>query len=191
MNISNRDIEILELFCKRAREIANSSIFRDNKYKVSLTISGKRGEEVKFTETAPEKEALVALITILRQYYAPGESINFNKVYNLVWKYLDEKDPKVKKCAAWAIKGFKQIQKQSQLAIIVNGRKLTPIEIIDLWFNANIFHADLDKVKKFEQLSRSRAAPFIAFEFKSAIINLSNVIMYFSSFVEAEILSTR
>jgi hypothetical protein len=77
------------------------------------------------------------------------------------------------------------------LAIIVNGRKFRPVEIINLWFNANIFHANLEKVKKFEKLSISHAAPFIRFEFRRSIINLSNVIMYFSSFIEAEVLSTK
>ena len=58
-------------------------------------------------------------------------------------------------------------------------------------FNANIFHADLAKVKKFEELSRLPVDPFIEFEFKSVIMNLSYIVMYFGSFIEAEFLSMR
>lgn len=152
-------------------------------------MSGRRGEEIKFTETAPQKEALVALITVLRQIYGQGNSIYFNRVYNIVWKYLEEKDEKVKECAVSAKSVFKQILEKSQLSMKINNKTLKPIELINLWFNANIFHADIDKVKKLEHLLSLPIAPFIVFEFKNAILNLSNVIIYFGSFIEAELLN--
>lgn len=188
MNISDRDKEILVIFCTRAREIANTSIFRDNKYNISLTISGKEGEPIKFTESAPEKEALVNLITILRQFYAPRESINFNKVYDIVLTYIDHKNKNVKDCATSAKKAFQIYKTKCNFQIVVNNKKLKPIEIIDLWFNANIFHADPNKIKKFDELSRTPVAPFMSFEFKTAMMNLSNVIIYFGSFIEKEVL---
>lgn len=189
MEIDSEERQILELFCKRAKEIADSSIFREKKYNISLNVDYKMDEEVKFTETAPEKEALISLITILRQFYAQGNSIFFNRVYNIVWKYLDSKSQEVKECAISALESFKKIQRETLLCIKIGEHQLKPKEIIDLWFNANIFHADINKVIKFEKLSRSPVAPIVAFEFKSAIINLSTVVLYFSSFIKVELLN--
>jgi len=188
MNVTRKDKETLQLFCKRADDIENSSIFKENKYQVSTNISGKAGEPIKISETAPEKEALVALITILRQFYARNERINFDKVFALVSQIIIDKDKRIIECANSAQTAFHKIKNETTMGIMIDGKKLTAIGIIDLWFNGNIFHADLKKVKKFESLMNSPVAPFISFEFKSTMINLSNVLIYFGNFIEAEVL---
>ena len=191
MNVLDSDREILELFCERAQEIADSSIFRESKAKVSINISLKTGQRIKFTETGPEKEALVALITLLRQFYATKQSINFYRVYNIVWKYIHRKDQQVKDCAISARASFKDVRNHTPFPVILNGKCLIPTDIIDLWFNANIFHPNLSKVRQFKELSTLPFAPLVKFLFDNSILELSRVIIYFGSFIKAEVLSTK
>jgi len=176
--------DTLELFCRRARELADCSVFRDGKHHISLTISVKVGEETRFSETAPEKEALIALVTVLRQFYAPGESINFGRVCDIVWKSLPPEDAEARQFMAAARELFNKVKTQSGPNIMVHGERLPPIRIVDLWFNGSVFHAEPDKVKQLDELSRSPIAPIIAFIFRSTVVNLAAIVIQFSRFVE-------
>lgn len=214
IRISDSDREILLLFCKKAREISNSSIFREKKYKTSVTMKWRQGEGLLVNVSGPEKEALLALVTSLRQCYAQKERINFRRIKNIVWKYVRDGEPRVKECVISAEEEFNRILSDARLPmefqvggqavrqegdsksgvpLLLNGRTqvFAPKAIIDVWFNANIFHADIEKGKIFEEILRSPFAAFFDFVFKTAIMELSRVIIYFGRLIEIELFSQK
>ncbi|MBU1937893.1 hypothetical protein KKG05_10890 [bacterium] len=189
MNISDDDREILELFCRKAKEISNTSIFREKKYNTSIKLNWKEGKGLNFSLKIPDREPFVHLVTILRQFYAPSESVNFSKVYNIVWKYLDNKEARIREYAVSAKAIYKEILAKTKAPILFNNHRFAPREIIDLWFNADIFHTDQVKRKKLEAILQLPIAPFLIFEFATAMMELANIIIYFGGLVETEILS--
>lgn len=215
MNISDGDREVLELFCTKAKEISNTSIFQEKKYNTSLTFGWKQGEGFHSNVVGPEKEALIALVASLRQCYAQKEPIYFRRVKNIVWGYVANGEERVKECVVSAEKAFNEILdnprlpmefqiggeneqpldkgKKRGIPVVINGKveEFTPQKIIDVWFNANIFHADVEKIKMFREMLESPFAPFFDFVFKTAIMELANVIIYFGKLIEIELLSSK
>lgn len=79
----------LELFCKKAKEIYDSKAFQTKTIRITFHIkAGDKGFS-EINQEGPEKDNLIALVTILRQFYSPGELIYFRRVYNIVWRFLE------------------------------------------------------------------------------------------------------
>ncbi|MCX6829860.1 MAG: hypothetical protein NT002_11355 [candidate division Zixibacteria bacterium] len=186
--MTDEEREILELFCKRVDEVAKSSIYKDGGREISLNLKGDAKGNVALSMSVPDKEVLLSLVTKLRQFYMPKESIYFRKVYNIVWKHLSSASEEEKECAKSAMATFKQITEVGWFEFRFNNVKLTPKDIIDIWFNGNIFHADKTRVKQFELLAASNLGPFVEYQFISTICDLAGLMTYFGSFIRARLL---
>jgi hypothetical protein len=188
MNISAEHREILEQFCDRAKNLSECSVFRKNKSNISLTVKFTRGKGIRYKEIAPPEEDLINLITLLRPFYLQKETINFLRVSNIVLKYLDSKGQIIKDKAISIRENFIKTCKDLPIGIDHDGKKLTATEIIDLYFNARIFHADPKKTKRFNELLQSPVGPVIQFTFKSAVRDLSILVIQFGSLIESQLL---
>ncbi|MEW6413617.1 MAG: hypothetical protein AB1483_14265 [Candidatus Zixiibacteriota bacterium] len=191
MSITLEQRELLELFCKKADEVQSSSIFRNGELNVGLNLKWKRNEPLVCRRLGPGRNDLLGLVTIVRQLYSPKESIYFRRIYNVVFEHLSsredigaEKLDRVKS----AMVGFKGVVSvDAAIGINLGNRKLSTKDIINIWFNGNIFHSDLSKVKIYELLWKSPAGPMADFIFRSAIINLAHLMVFFSGLIRAEV----
>lgn len=192
MTITQEQRELLELFCKRADIVSNSSIFKNGKIDIGFNIRWERGSPMTFKMHGPTRDNLLSIVTIVRQLYMEKESINFRKIYNVVHKYIVSRNniPKsVIENVESAMAGFKKIEKTTHVNLIIGEKKLFPKDIIDIWFNGNIFHADMEKVKKYDFLRNSSIGLIAESIFISTIVNLANLMIYFSQLIRNEILS--
>lgn len=125
---------------------------------------------------------------IFRQFYLKKDAIFFYKICNIARDYLDEEERNV-----WDIfrSEFKMIEQAGGgIKIQINEDILTPQHIMDLFFNGEYFHTDIEIAK---QLETYRQIPvggqFLLFHFQSLVIHLSARVIGISNLIAARILS--
>jgi hypothetical protein len=187
--VDHNDKKALELFCMKAEEINRNSIIKRGATSTKLKMTYELGKGTSVTLAGPEWESLVALATIIRQFYSPKEAIFFNRIYNIVWKYIRDSTPEVRTRAQSAMNGFKQITSVSPIAFVIAGHKIKPVEVLDLWFNAKIFHSDVEKLEQFRVLENTPAFPFLKLVYQTTLIELTNLILWFCGFIKSEVLT--
>ena len=191
MLLTAEDRQRLELFCKRADSIAALSIYREDRLSVGINMSWEKGGPLKLQQQGPSNAELLPMVTIVRQLYAQKESIQFNRIYNLVYQLIASSgtasDVTLENVKS-AQSGFKQITSQQQLGLRLGGEKLTPTRIVDIWFNGNIFHADPSKSKTYDELWNSPMGSIADFCFRSTVTHLATLFVYFGGLIRAEIL---
>lgn|GEM_PF-3456678 len=187
------DIEILRLFCLRAVYLREWLALNNTKIKVTIEYIKNHGQPQMEYE-GPNKESIIAMVSILRQFYLQKETINFYKVYKKVNKILysskaSDKDKKMDFIKSLRVAFVNSLSK-SQINIAINNKSIKPRELMEIWFNGNIFHSSIEQSKKFELLMNSPISIFAEFVFKVTIINLANIIIVFADFINKDILKT-
>jgi len=187
MCLSIQHKEILKLFCKKADDIKNSSVFNCKEISFKLEIKAGSDGYLKSSQESPHKESVIALVTVIRQLYAQKEEINFYKVYNIIWRFLSSTKNSDRLDFMKSIRqSVDNILIGKQFNIKFNNVQLTPEKLIDIWFNGNIFHSDSEKIKAFSNIINSEVGGMCEFLFKVSIINLGLVFIYFADFIRKE-----
>jgi len=192
MKLTAKDRQLLELFCSRTDAIASSPICRKGKISVGIKMTGERGGSLEHQAQGPSSTELLPVVTIIRQFYSPSESINFKNIYKLVYQLLVSSGTASESTldhVRRAMSSFKQITKRLPVGLKLGGKTMTPRDVIDIWFNGNIFHADPAKSALYMSLWRSPAGPWADFCFRSAIVHLSALMVYFGALVRTEVLN--
>lgn len=101
---------------------------------------------------------------------------------------LNGKKPEILERVADLKSQFEKASKELAFPIMFSEEKVTATEAIDLWFNANIFHSDIVKKKRLDQLMSTPDGPFIQFSFKGAILELSKLVISMGSLIQKELL---
>jgi len=192
--MTQHENEILDLYCMRCKELMNAKALQYHKVKLSIKYQATEDKGLVFAYDGPEKESLVCIVTVLRQLYSKSEPIYFYRICRMVRAILLSRHRPNHDNLEF-IKGirhqFGNILKASPIGIKVNAHKFTPIELIDLWCNGNIFHSDIEKVKKFEWLVSSALGPFADYVFISSVINLSITAINLAAFIDTQILAMK
>jgi hypothetical protein len=185
--------KLLELFCQKAMDLRNSSAFQIGKVRFTLEVKTGEGGSQKLTHEGPQKESIIALVTTLRQFYQQGESINFFRICNIVYRHVNSYNSSEKKehfeYIQSAREAFNNTLNHCPIQLKINDHELTPRELIELWFNGNIFHADIEKSDKFDSLMKMPLADFAELVFKATVISLASIIVSFADFISAEVLT--
>jgi len=196
MDLQNNELEILRIFSKKAKDIANHAVFKENRLQVSINIKWEKGGPTYTRITAPEYQELLPIVTIVRQSYMENESISFVRVYSIVYQHLAKKtelDPRIMDCVKSAMSGFRDLLRRERLqfSIRMDKKALGPREIVDIWFNGNMFHSDIEKLRKYERLWTAPTGPLADFVFRSTILELANLMVYFGGIIDSHILGDK
>lgn len=190
-HMNREERQVLDLFCERAYSIASSPLYRNGSLGPSISIKWEQGSPLALEQKGPSTSELLPIVVVVRQLYLQKESINFNKVYNIVHKYLSSSNTTSETIMGHvrsAMSGFKQIMNSLPIVLNIAGKVVTPREIIDIWFNGNMFHADPQKSAIYKELWSSPAGPIAEFLFRSTIVHLATLMVYFGSLIQAEVL---
>jgi hypothetical protein len=186
-NINPHDLETLDLFCRKAKELEQSSTFNKGRLSTKFTINYHQGQALSLSGTGPDGEPFIAFLTIFRQFYAEREAINYFKICNVAWKYMTT--PERKLLAQYRDNYRKRIHNPGNMYLSVDNRPLVAKEIIDLWFNALVFHTNPSKRKKLETHLKSWAGPLLKHLFQSHVIGLAIIIMNTAVLIACRILT--
>jgi hypothetical protein len=139
----------LNLFCEKALELRNSELIRQGS-SLSLSIKGNDKGILEISSKEPNENILRSGLTILRQFIQNGEPINLFYIYNLCQKYIKNdiyRDYLQKSRSLWL-----KSRRVGDIPVILNGVKMTPEYIFDLFINGDIFHSEPEKRKKLKSI---------------------------------------
>lgn len=192
MHITLKERKLLELFCDRADAVFSSPIFSGEKTDFGLNISWERGGPLKMTHQGPSNLELVPIVTIVRQLYSQKETIYFHRVYNPVYRLLESSGDTAHEALSYAktaMAEFKSAINETRFDIRVGKKKLKPSDIVDIWFNGSIFHADLRKAEIYRRLWRSPVGSFADHCFRVVVMRLSVLMVNFSRLIRIAVFS--
>lgn len=138
--------EQIELFIARGEEMWNSRVRREG-LKISFNVKWAIDEDVTHRIEEPDAEDFRSFLTIFRKFIAPDSAIYLPKIYNLCHLYIT--DAETKEFLAEARSIWLEIQQQpdSGMTVTVNGRRLLPKDVVDIWINGYYFHDDVEGMR--------------------------------------------
>ncbi len=144
--MDDKDKRILELFIAKVEELRSCRLVQTG-HKISFTLNIK-GKEGKATTTLPDEESLRSFLLVFRNFYSPGESINFRSVCDILLRSIQ--DPKVKESIAKTRDIYEEVLNKSPLSFVENEQAVSPEEILRRWMYGYYHHTDDKKRKKIE-----------------------------------------
>ena len=150
--------------------------------KFGLTISAKIGQPTTIENRSPQADELAAFLMAFPPSYLQKEPTNFYTLADILWRYLDDVDPKEanRQNVAKARERFTEILDKPDIRYEYKNESITPRKLIDLWFNGHYFHKDAKTVEEFERL-RKVMGKFFQFIFIDSIFQLSNCVTYLAA----------
>jgi hypothetical protein len=152
MPSSRTDEERLHLFSQRVQALAERRGFRDKTLWAGWSMRGN-AEQTEFLFDLGDEDDLRAVLPAFRQFTAPGEDVHLLRVFNILHRVLVDtslREANVQNRAAW-----KQAEKGEMLIAMTLGDRshtLGARDCFDLWVNAEVFHADHEKERLYNQL---------------------------------------
>jgi hypothetical protein len=184
MTLSPEDKDILQLFSKKAEELARiAQRVNSNCPKPEIKIVYKKHEPSLCTVTFPDEDLLKLLLMELRPLYMQGEPICFSRICNITWKYLDANDQSKVTDIRAAYREILDSSNPRDISLKHEGKKLTAGEILNLYINAYYFHTDLEKLRKLESIQRYRV-PISKWIMICAVVDLSEIFVALNRVIE-------
>ena len=170
--------ETLSRFHEKASILRESKLLRANfttGFSVTWNESG-----LQVTAKQPEDTNLLAYLTTFRQFILKGERINLDKIYVLCQAHL--KDDKLKGYLLKSQGFWKKASSEASVALIFNGREMTPWEISDLFLYGGLFHGDKKK-EEFLRALLPHELNFFMFQFLEFVQRTTDQILYVDNFI--------
>lgn len=147
-------INKFKIFHQRAGDISRNKFLRSG---FSSKIIAEKDAPIKLENSFPEEDLLRSFSTLIRPFYNNDDPISFNHICNIICS-LDNNFPdssieqakKVRKTWNKLMQTKKGDSPPSGIVLISNNEQLTTSKLVDLYFNSDFFHTDLDKYKKLQ-----------------------------------------
>ncbi len=144
--------EQIDLFMARGEEMWESRVRREG-LKVSFNVKWDVGEEVNHQIEEPDAEDFRSFLTIFRKFISPDSPIFLPKIYNLCHQHIANDECKEFLAEARAIWLEIHQQPDSGMTVTVNGRRLLPKDVVDIWINGHYFHDDVEGMRLLESMN--------------------------------------
>ncbi len=178
---------LFEVFCTRAFELRQFSALETNP---SFSLKGSIGiEGISVTTTLPGKEQLQAFSSVLRKFYSDRDKLSFRKVRNAARREAVASAPGVVSTLDELGRLYKEATQQGAVLFKIGNRSYSVPELLDLWFNAEIIHCDLDKFREWTALTDGLLEGIVIFEILVALQNTASVVMELANLIQANLLS--
>ncbi len=145
----------------------------------SLNVDRTRGVSVRLR--FPDENDLRSFLLTFRQFIAPGEDIQLNKIYKTCFRGL-----KTNNDLRERLKESREVWKQALGKagnIKFEEQMYSGEQAALLWMNGYYFHSDLEKYEQLEKLL-SRGWPFVQMHFANFVVDATRVIIYMGHLVE-------
>ena len=178
IQLSENEWNKLELFLRRFEQLERTRFYSNPKLKnIQYKIKGEKvdkGFQTRFEIKVPDEETIKSFLLSFRVFYMEGEHTNFYSIYNLLYKKILDK--KVRNDLATIRSNYTKALNTSFTSINFLGKSYLPKDIVDLWFNAEYFHTDIEKVKELDKIVISPGKSLFFYLLIDTVITLTNQI---------------
>jgi hypothetical protein len=178
IQLSENEWNKLDLFLRRFEQLERTRFYSNPKLKnIQYKIKGEKvdkGFQTRFEIKVPDEETIKSFLLSFRVFYMEGEHINFYSICNLLYKKILDK--KVRNDMVTIRSNYTKALNTSFIGINFLGKSYSPKDIVDLWFNAEYFHTDIEKVKELDKIVISPGKSLFFFLLIDAVITLTNQI---------------
>lgn len=168
----------LDLFLRRFEQLERTRFYSNPKLKnIQYKIKGEKvdkGFQTRFEIKVPDEETIKSFLLSFRVFYMEGEHTNFYSICNLLYKKILDK--KVRNDMVTIRSNYSKVLNTSFIGINFLGKSYSPKDIVDLWFNAEYFHTDIEKVKELDKIVISPGKSLFFYLLIDAVITLTNQI---------------
>ena len=160
-------------FIHLVERIRAEPIIRNQELSVRMEIKADRLTGLRQTLDQPDERNLRLLLELLRQAWMQKEQTNAGAIIGILRRHVtnDELLARVDE-ARTAFRGAAR----GVVGFSINEERIDPATAIDLAFNGHYFHGDLDKKRRWEQLTR--ATPLTRMQFVSGVIEFTRVVFF-------------
>lgn len=170
------DQEQLELFVRRVQELVDTRLFRSNQlfnYQPKLAIV--QGQPISVEAQNPDEDDLKSFLVTFRHFTMKDEPTYFYHVCNTAYMRFTPSQATERDKLADARKIWQAAEKGAEV-FIVDGKRLNPTEIYDMYINGLYFHNDPNYVKKLYTL-QNLPVPFLQMRFFLTLQDFTNIII--------------
>ena len=178
IQLSENEWDKLNLFLRRFEQLERTRFYSNPKLKnIQYKIKGEKvdkGFQTRFEIKVPDEETIKSFLLSFRVFYMEGEHTNFYSISNLLYKKIFDK--KVRNDLVTIRSNYTKALNTSFIGINFLGKSYSPKDIVDLWFNAEYFHTDIEKVKDLDKIVISPGKSLFFYLLIDAVITLTNQI---------------
>lgn len=178
IQLSENEWDKLDLFLRRFEQLERTRFYSNPKLKnIQYKIKGEKVDksfQTRFEIKVPDEETIKSFLLSFRVFYMEGEHTNFYSICNLLYKKILDK--KVRDDLVTIRSNYTKALNTSFIGINFLGKSYSPKDIVDLWFNAEYFHTDIEKVKELDKIVISPGKSLFFYLLIDAVITLTNQI---------------
>lgn len=178
IQLSENEWDKLDLFLRRFEQLERTRFYSNPKLKnIQYKIKGEKvdkGFQTRFEIKVSDEETIKSFLLSFRVFYMEGEHTNFYSICNLLYKKILDK--KVRNDLVTIRSNYTKALNTSFIGINFLGKSYSPKDIVDLWFNAEYFHTDIEKVKELDKIVISPGKSLFFYLLIDAVITLTNQI---------------
>jgi hypothetical protein len=149
MNLDEETLKKFRLFHDRAAKIKVHEFLHRG---TGLQIKAEKDKAVEITTNFPDDNLLRSYSTLIRPFYNPNDPISFLHICNFVSNPENNINEEFRQKAHNARKSWKKLLQtktsdpsSSGTVLMFRDKEIKSSELIDLYFNGDIFHTELDK----------------------------------------------
>lgn len=176
------DSETLDLFKARTEELVGTRLVASGALASNFNINFDRMKGVKFSISNPNEEDLRSFLLTLRQFVSDGEPVFVNRIHNQLWKALSAGS--LRDQLAEARQHWKTQRSRGPMALILDGKTLTPEYVLDLWVNGYYFHNDSRKAQALRLLDPVGAV-LVRHAFLDHLIEVTRYVIFLRNVITA------
>ncbi len=178
-NTERTDREKLELFLRRAEDLSQKRLVQNGMPTgLGYTANTTSGFNMKLTQ--PEEEEFSSFLQSFRQFISEKEPVFLSRIYKICLRRVI--DDELKELVRGSQEIWKKIQVVSGIELVINGKKISGIEVWKIWTNGWYFHNDLEYQQMLDQAS-PEALAFLRFNFLSFVRRTTTCINWLDGFV--------
>ena len=146
--------EMYTLYHRRVEELLHLEIVNNLHWtRQRWKISWKEGSPLKREYGLPQRDLVRSFLLALRHFLADNEQISFYRVSKRIRSECGNQE--ITELVDHLRKDYSYIMSVPTVPIIINDHELKTTEIIDLFFNAELFHSDLEKLALLDMIRRN------------------------------------
>ena len=178
IQLSETELSKLDLFLRRFEQLKRTRFYSEPDLRnIQYEIKGEKvdeGYQIGFEIKVPDEETIKSYLLSFRVFYMEREPTNFYSICNLLYKNII--DEKARSDLAMIRSNYTRELITGFIGLKFLGKSYSPKDIIDLWFNVEYFHTDIEKVKELDTIMTSPAKSLFFYLLIDTVVSLTNQI---------------
>lgn len=140
-------VEHLNLFVQKVEQLQGLRIFEEGNWQSSFTLSWERAKGMTLGAKQPDEELFRSFLLDFRRFITQGakgdQRLYLPHVFNVAHQAIRSEELRGRLVEARA--EWRKTVEHGNVALVWNGKRLSPEEIADYWINGWYFHDDAGK----------------------------------------------